>query len=202
VISADKRAKRGVFFIDSQPYTGWIDYDRDDLKKHEDRWIPWLEERLQMILIRPLDRILHRDSPDHGCGHGDGMSLALGLLTLVLCAVEALGALMCGGSNGNKAMFCKWIEKYMLDWNGLKGWLYGEARCGMAHALGIENGGIEVDLREKWKPMGSSFVMNHYMFYADFKEGAVKFFDELRRSSEHDDELWKNFKCRFESTFL
>jgi hypothetical protein len=65
-LSADKRAKRGVFFIDNQPYTGWIDYDRDDLKKHEDHWIPWLEERLQMILIRPLDRVLHRGSPDHG----------------------------------------------------------------------------------------------------------------------------------------
>ena len=194
--------------IQGEMYTGFIDYDRAKLQnKPVDVWIDWLQYRINLILISPLDYFFDRQSPLFKCLNHEDSSTTLAGLTVILCAVDALGAFK-AGSSANPGNFRTWIEKYMPKWDtssplsnrDIKEWLYDELRCGLAHQLSVKKGGAEWINNIIEEPSAGDIKIDPEAFYTDFKDGVQKYFDDVRNDATTN--LKSYFHNRFRSTLI
>lgn len=192
--------------------SGFIDYDRKVLKDAStDDWIYWVEYRLGLILLKPMDAFFTETSPYHDKINAGDKTFFLAGVTVILCTIEAMGTFYtgCCGSGASGFSYKKWISKYMPGWTGkapsglsITEWLWDSARCGLAHQLGFKTGGIEAYGRKppKWCEDKDGIKINPDAFYGDFKAGVQQFFQDLRKKSN--DDLRSKFKSRFEFNFL
>jgi len=178
-------------------WTFFIDYDREKLKKASYKTrVWWLEQRLKMVLIRPLERLLHCSAVNTKPDASEKVSFILAGFTLILCGIEALGSFHAGHS---KQGFCfknfeGWMKRYMPDWaqEGILEWLWHEARCGLAHQLNIKSGGLEHKLDHKYVRKDGTYQVKPDPFFEDFVAGAKDYFQELRKDGA-DSLLGKSF---------
>lgn len=188
--------------------TGWIDYDRPNLKGLPliDR-IDYFERRVRLVLINPLKRILDTEI------HAEKDSSALLIFGVSLsCAIEASGKFLSGGGLGNGARFKRFVEDYMnpdFYLLTLNGQTYGDIlwvsfRNGLAHGFAVCHGGFEE--RGTYFDIKSSagvdtLIISPFKLYDDYVAGFEKYLAALRASGPGD-ALYDNFDAVFTSVFV
>ena len=193
--------------IDGYDYSGFIDYDRPDLRTATlNTRIEWLKYRLKKVLIDPLDQVF---PPSGQCyarvSEGDRTFNLCGV-TLVACAIEGLGHFMTGQADENGASFKAWLIRYMPGWNGttangerIPDWLWDSARNGLAHQLTFKSGGTEPRGAGRFNlGQDQQIEMEPFVFYDEFKAGVTVFFQALQTNHT----LRTNFENRFTVTLL
>ena len=130
---------------------GWLDYDRPDLPYlTQDERILYFEERVNMVLLRPLDHMLNKTNVV--MGRDD--SSALLIFTVAICsALEATGKFLEGGRGMNQERFHAFVKKYMNpDYENktlasMAYWqiLWKHFRNGISHGFSVCHGGLEGD---------------------------------------------------------
>ncbi len=191
--------------INGTQFQGFIDYDRSLLRAaSDDVWIAWLEYRVYLVLIDPLDEVFPHNAPHHGVVNAGDKTFFLAGVTLICCAIEGLGHFKTGNSKEGLS-FLAWLQHYMPKWNtsvggrSLPDWLWKDARNGLAHQLGFKSGGIQaVGSAVATTLPDSQIEMDPDKFYADFKSGVAQFFADLRTDAA----LRTTFGTRFKDTFL
>lgn len=193
--------------IKGHNYSGFIDYDREALKKASlETRILWLEYRVTKVLIGPLDQFFPPEGPVHTIVNEGDRTFNLSGVTLVACAIEALGHFLTGNPEDNGVSFKRWIKIFMPEWhktaaNGVKiqDWLWESARNGMAHQLAFKTGGTEVNKGQRFVVSNDDQIqMDPFIFYADFKVGVGQYFGKLKNTVE----LQTPFESRFMNTLL
>ena len=127
--------------------------------------------------------------------------LNLGIMTLVCCAVEALGRFHSGGTKTTACPTCgarqeepssgqcfrNFIEAYVPDYKPFSSVLYGEFRSALAHTFAIRKGGITQELGEPFTK-GNGKSTPHRVDFDRFIEAVDKgvdaYFEALRRDSD------------------
>ncbi len=193
--------------IKGYDYSGFIDYDREALKKASvETRILWLEYRVKKVLIGPLDQFFPPEGPGYKIVNEGDHTFNLCGVTLVACAIEALGHFMTGKQDDNGDSFKYWLRHLMPDWhktaaNGVRiqDWLWDSARNGMAHQLAFKSGGTEAHDDKKFVVGKEGQIeMNPFLFYADFKVAVDRYFEALKKNVE----LQTPFESRFMNTLL
>ena len=187
-------------------YSGFIDYDRENLRKASLKTrILWLEYRVKKIITDPLDQVLPPEAPCYKPVNDGDRTFNLCGVTLVACAIEGLGHFLTGNEDTNGTSFKVWIAAYMPDWNktinGMRliDWLWDSARNGLAHQLTFKTGGTEAHEGKRFVETADGQIeMDPFLFYADFKTGLVRYFDELKTIIK----LQTPFEARFMNTLL
>jgi len=192
--------------IEGHEYTGFIDYDRVALKKASvNVWTEWLHFRLRNVLIGPLDKVFPPDSPYHTQLTQGSQTFSLCGVTLVACAIEALGGLLLGQQLASGGSFKAWLKQYMPEWYAMtplrvkiSDWLWDDARNGLAHQLAFKSGGTESNGQRFVEAKDGQIQMDPFMFYSDFKIGVGRFFEDIEKNKK----VRSGFEVRFQETFL
>jgi len=193
--------------IEAYNYTGFIDYDRVQLRTASiNAKITWLEYRLRKVLIDPLDQVFPPDGPCHQSVNQGDRTFNLCGVTLVACAIEGLGHFLTGNSDATGDSFKTWVRAYMPDWDRttpqgvrIRDWLWDSARNGLAHQLAFKNGGTEAQGPGRFaEGTDGQIQMDPFVFYLDFKRGAVFFFRDITTNAT----IQTNFGNRFAASFL
>lgn len=173
--------------------------DYDDLSDRTiDEKIEWLHKRITKIFIAPIDRFIKSDNHD----------LAIGVMTLICCAIEALGHFKNGRTDKNKFKgsdkedFRKFISEYIPEAGIISSKLYKYFRSGLAHAFVIEKGGIEGEIEGLYKKERRKQVfyeVNPWKLFELLKNGTENYFKNLKDKNRT--KLRKNFKNRFDYSF-
>lgn len=173
--------------------------DHDDLSNRTiDEKIEWLHNRVMKIFVAPVKRFISNDNHD----------LAIGVITLICCAIEALGHFKNGRTDKNKFRgsdkedFQEFICKYTPKANTISVELYEYFRCGLAHAFVIERGGIEGevdDLYKKVKRKQDFYEVNPWKLFELLENGIKKYFENLKDKSRT--QLREDFLKRFDYSF-
>lgn len=169
----------------------YIDYDRPELPglSYHER-ISYLENRLQRILLKPLNEMLDRIT--HPL---EDYSPILIYANAICCAIESMGKFLNGNINlPSNSVFKDFIQKYMhpdFSTKRFNGQLYMEIlwadyRNGIAHCFYIKNGGLEVMSQnfrlhnDKCYPM---LEIEPEFLLRDFESGVNKYLDDLRKAN-------------------
>lgn len=192
-----------------QGYTGFLPRDRERLRTESvDDWARWLDMRLNMIVIRPMDTFFKQDAPLHDRVNSGERTFYLAGITIILCTIEALGGLSTNEEHNSKK-FKKWLGSYMHRWSVstakgvcLADWLWDSARNGLAHQLGFKNGGVEgyATAPDTCREDEYGIHINPDAFYDDFKKGVQTFLADVRNPVKT--ELRKQFEQGFQRCFL
>ena len=158
--------------------------------------IVWLEQRMQMVFIEPLNRLLDRNSVAWKTLNSNGdeeeprRTVDLATFSILLNGVEALGSFLRPPDKKNKDNFMAFMFNYMSDWTvevdaregkkKLSELLWKHFRSGIAHAFVIELGGIEFGLLNKWEIQNGLIAVNPKLFYDDFLIGQTKYFEDVK----------------------
>lgn len=173
--------------------------DYDDLSNRSvDEKIDWLHKRVAKIFVTPVQRFISSDNHD----------LAIGVMTLICCAIEALGHFKNGRIDKNKFKgsdkedFQEFICKYTPKASTISDELYEHFRCGLAHAFVIEKGGIEGEIEglyKKEKRKETFYEINPWKLFKLLENGIEKYFKDLR--DQQRTQLRENFLNRFDYSF-
>ncbi len=207
--------KGGAGMTVEKKFSYWADEDRDRLRCCDhDQKINWFKERVQMVLIRPLEHIV---TSDIMLGRPNSSALLI-VGVAICCAIEAMGRFILNGrpDRENKDCFKAFAHKYMSPDLELKRigrrrtsystLLWRDFRNGIAHGFTVKHGGFfgskvgpyfnvdRVDGRDVLK-------VNPYRFYADFRQGFDKYLRALRNAGTNDP-LRVNFLHTFDEIFI
>lgn len=184
-------------------YSGFIDYDREDLRRASlDTRILWLEYRVKMAIINPLDQVLPPEAPGYNLVNGADRTFNLCGVTLVASAIEGLGHFLTADEDTNGASFKLWIAAYMPEWNKtvsgvrLLDWLWESGRNGLAHQLTFKTGGTEAHEGRRFVATAAGIEMDPFLFYGDFKAGVTRYFEQLKARAN------VNLRTPFEARFM
>jgi|SRR5579862_1503175 len=192
--------------IEGHNYTGFIDYDRVQLRGASlNAKIQWLQYRVRKIITDPLDQILPPGAPYHQPINRGDRTFNLCGVTLVACTIEGLGHFLIG-TDEEGTSFRTWLKAYMPNWNvttatgqSIPNWLWDSARNGLAHQLAFKSGGTEAHNGQRFIEQGDGQIeMDPFVFYSDFKAGVDRFFRDLQTKQV----IRINFENRFGATLL
>jgi hypothetical protein len=192
--------------IEGQDYTGFIDYDRDTLRRATvNAKILWLEYRVGKVLIDPLDQLFPPNSPCHQTVNQGDRTFNLCGVTLVACAIEGHGHFLTGHDRAGDS-FRDWLKKYMAPWDATTAngtsvveWLWTSTRNGLAHQLGFKSGGTDAHSGQRFFELPDGQIeIDPFIFYDDFKAGVARFFNDLKNAPA----MQNAFNARFTATFL
>jgi hypothetical protein len=193
--------------------TGWVDEDRPHLV-----WlspaekIDYFEQRVGMVLVRPVDAMYHET--DIILGRPDTSGLLV-VNTAIICAVEACGRFFLGhvgpakkGENWER--FDGFVGRYMnagfkktLRQKTYTGHVWTNFRNGLAHGFAVCRGGFEqhmpgdayFDVRD------GRLVIDPHQLWADVKQAIARYLDDLRAAGPGD-KIVVNFLKVFDAVFV
>lgn len=176
--------------------------------------IEWLERRMVMVLIEPLNRLLDRDSVawkslnSHASEEEPRRTVDIATFSILLNGVEALGSFLRPLDRKNKHNFIAFMSSYMANWNAevkifggskkLPELLWKNFRSGIAHAFVIERGGIDFGLTSNWEIQNDLLAVNPKLFYNDFLIGKSKLFEDAKETNSLNHKI---FLKRFQDAY-
>jgi hypothetical protein len=170
--------------IDGRDWTLFKDYDWQHYSNLSLQGkIEYLEKRVQLILIDPLEEVKRRSLTKVTDEY-----YWLCLVTLVCCAIEATGAYLVGRDRksakkkkANFKAFESFIQQYMPIYNPFVEDLWKYFRNGLAHGFCIIKGGIELGLlKPAQRDANIGVQINADEFLDNFKKGFSNYIKDLR----------------------
>ncbi|NWG04886.1 MAG: hypothetical protein HXY44_18690 [Syntrophaceae bacterium] len=191
--------------IDGRDWTLFKDYDKPNyiyLSLHGK--IDYLEKRVQLILIDPLEEIKQRSLTKNTNEY-----YWLCLVIMVCCGIEATGAYLVGRDRKsikkkgeNFRAFKSFINKYMPIYKPCLDDLWKYFRNGLAHGFCIVKGGIELGLPNPVQRDANIGVqINADEFFDNFKKGFFNCIKDLRTQSPNS-KVIKKFEKTWSWVFL
>jgi len=171
--------------IDGREWTLFKDYDKPYYPTLSLQGkIEYLEKRVQLILIDPLEEIKRKSLAKETDEY-----YWLCIVTLVCCAIEATGAYLVGRDRksakkkrANFRAFESFINEYMSVYKPYVDDLWSYFRNGLAHGFCIEKGGIELNLTKPAKRDAKVGVqINADEFFDNLKRGFSNYIEDLRK---------------------
>lgn len=162
-------------------WTYSADYDDISNLKEEEK-IKWMDGRIKKFFINPIEKFI-RFFKDEKSNNND---LALGVITVICCYIEAVGHFLKGRENnyrGSKKDFILFIKKYMPEAHQIRDDLYDYFRCGLAHAFVIERGSIEGEIQKlfiKEQRNEYYYKVNPWKLFKILKRGIKLYFKNLQ----------------------
>lgn len=182
----------------------------DELEnKTIDEKISWLEGRFNKTVFVPLEEVRRM-----GRENNKIWDLNIGVVTLICCAIEALGSFCnpqpdsneLGRNSEDRYRFVRFVEEYMdkryrevtSGDEKLSEILYGKFRCGLAHGLTIEGHEVADRPREYITNKNGYISIDLWTLFKDFKQ-AFKIYIEKTKT---DEKLKEKFESRFNDIFI
>jgi len=185
--------------IDGRDWTLFKDYDKPNyVYLSLQGRIQYLEKRVQLILIDPLEEIKQRS-----LAKNTNEYYWLCLVILTCCGIEATGAYLIGKDNKgrNKEAFTTFIKKYMKAHARYRDDLWKYFRNALTHGFCIEKGSIELNLSRPAQRINGTVKINADEFFDEFNKGFLKYIDDLRKSNKKT-KILKNFEKTWNWIFL
>ena len=182
---------------DHNSFTYLADYDDLTSLKNDEK-IDWVRKRINKVFLKPVNRFKISNNTD----------LALGVMTLICCAIEALGHFRNGRTDKNRVKgqdekdFKLFIKEYMPEASRIGRYLYYYFRCGLAHAFVIERGSIEGEIKslyEREKRKRVFYRVNPWKLFDLLEKAIENYFNNLGQKGRK--RLRKNFRNRFEYSY-
>lgn len=189
----------------------WLDYDEGQLLGLTlEEKLRYFEGRVQLVLIRPLDRLIEKEN-----FQGTADSTALLIAVAAIChGIEALGRFYQNGRKNTDGGDCfrAFASDYMHEDMRLKkvgnkhypDLLWDNFRCGISHGFRILAGGLEgskSDGGPYFVVNGNRLTVHPYKFYADFRNAFEQYLKDLRKPKPSPG-LIENFENAFEWFFI
>jgi len=191
--------------IEGYDCTLFYDYDcyRDMIlpKLTDDGKIKWLELRMRMIFLRPLEVLFDRNSSafhelESPSQDGSPRTITLMAVSLLMNGIEALGSFLTNLKSMKKENFCAFMDQFMPDWTcqisspqhgkqpvSLSKILWDDYRNGLAHSFAIGGAGVDaVQGKDKFKIDGNTLQIDIWKFFSDFKLAVDKMFSDVSAS--------------------
>jgi hypothetical protein len=185
--------------IDGRDWTLFKDYDKPKyIYLSLQGKIQYLEKRVQLILIDPLEEIKQRSLAKNTDEY-----YWLCLVILACCGIEATGAYLIGKDNQgrNKEAFTTFIKKYMKAHARYRDDLWKYFRNALAHGFCIEKGGIELKLPKPAQKIHGIVKINADEFFDEFTKAFFEYISSLRQTKRKT-KLLKNFEKTWDWIFL
>lgn len=203
--------------IEDRDFTLFLDYDRASgalAALSDNGKIDWLEQRMNMIFLKPITRIVDRNSAvfaqlEHPADSRP-MTAMLMAVSLLMNAMEALGSFLVGPFATNGMRFHAFVRKYMPDWNtpipggpignrSLADVLWKCYRNGLAHAFAVTNAGIEhIHGPDKYHLKAGVLEIDAWKLFSDLQTAIAKLFYDAR----NDPSVRQTFLRRFNSEYM
>jgi hypothetical protein len=173
--------------IDGINWTLFKDYDKPNyIYLSLQGKIEYLEKRVQLILIDPLEEIKQRS-----LAKSTSEYYWLCLVTLVCCGIEATGAYLVGRDRKgikkkgeNFKAFKMFINQYMPIYKPYVNDLWKYFRNGLAHGFCIVKGGIELGLSNPaQRDVNIGIQINADEFFDNFKKGFSNYIAHIKTQS-------------------
>jgi hypothetical protein len=195
--------------MDITQLTGWLDYDRPHLPGlAPDERIAYFEKRVNLVGVRPLERILATEIlvPDS--------SALLIYGVAICCIIEATGKFVTGGKGGNGERFEAFLHGYMdpayhrecIGTHSYGALLWRHFRNGLAHGFSVRHGGFERNRGQAYFDVKqvagvACLSVNPSALYDDFVQGFGRYLSELR-VSQPVGQLFADFDSVFQKVFV
>jgi hypothetical protein len=191
--------------IDGKAWKLFKDYDKPHYSYLSPTGkIEYLEKRVQLILIDPLEEIKQKVLANSTTEY-----YWLCIITLVCCGIEATGGYLIGRDQRiafkkgtSPKAFKEFVRRYMPDYNAYVHDLWKFFRNGLAHGFCIQKGGIELNLpNPAQRNTNIGVQINGDEFFDKFKTGFFKYADDLKKANPSS-KMRKNFEKAWNWIFI
>lgn len=150
--------------------------DYDDLSvMNDDEKVVWMKNRINLIFVNPINKIIKEKTPD----------FPLGVMTVICLAIESLGHFSQGSTDrrSSEKDFKIFIKNYIPSAMQIRDHLYKYFRSGLAHAFAIERGSIDHKVKGLYRKQirGKSFQyeVHPWRLFKNFEKGINAYFIDL-----------------------
>jgi len=190
--------------------------DHDDLSVLDDNEkIEWMEGRVKKILLDPVRKFINDKTNN---------DLALGVVTWICCAIDALGGFLDGDferkrdglvgrvlrfpfhkrtEGGSRQGFRKFVESYLEDIEPIKTKIYDEFRSGLSHGMVIKRGSVDGKLNnlyeERERGQKIYYEVNPWLLFEKLETASENYFKDLKKKGNID--LRKKFLGQFDQSY-